>query len=398
MNRQPLVHVPGIRANNQRRIGRRTSPGWRQGFTLVELLVAMAIFLVVGAAAFGLFARQQPLFKMQQGQVATNIGLRNAIAQLQMDLVNAGTRYFVGVNVPSSPVGVTIQNNIVTTGSSCYNANTRQYTASCFDTLNIIAVSGSVLPINATDISGGTLGSNCSDTSTGTAYGRAAPGLTVAQTAAQYFTNDQILFLSGSGLILTTAVLTANAAPGAHGVVFTFNPTSGPSPGPAGMNAAPYDPLNISTHALTTTVQTPWGTKNSVTLGNQFCGSDWILKLAPITYSVDNTTNPNDPVLIRQVKGASPTIVMDQFIGFKVGASIWNNATNSTNVQYYYDASQYPVPNDFSAVRSVRVSLIGRTPPSTDPNYPFRNSFDNGRYQILGASVVVNPRNLSMND
>jgi hypothetical protein len=56
------------------------------------------------------------------------------------------------------------------------------------------------------------------------------------------------------------------------------------------------------------------------------------------------------------------------------------------------------VPYDFSAVRSVRTSIIARTPPSSDPNYPFRNSFDGGAYQILGASVVVNPRNLSMND
>jgi prepilin-type N-terminal cleavage/methylation domain-containing protein len=380
-----------------RTLGRDRQPLVR-GFTLVELLVAMGIFLVVGTAAFSLFARQQPLFKMQQGQAATNIGLRNAVAQIQMDMVNAGTRYFVGVNIPASPVGVTIQNNVVATGNSCYNANAQQYTASCFDTLNIIAVNGSVLPINATDSSGGTLGSNCSDTSTGTAYGRAAPSLSVAQTAAQYFAGDQVLFLTGSGLVLTTAVLTANATAGAHGVVFTFNPTTGPSPGPAGMNTAAYDPLAISTHALTTTVQTPWGTKNSVTLGNQFCGSDWILKLAPITYSVDITTNPNDPALVRQVKGASPTIVMDQIVGFKVGASIWNNTTNSTNVQYYYDASQYPVPYDFSAIRSVRASIIGRTPPSADPNYPFRNSFDHGPYQILGASVVVNPRNLSMND
>lgn len=370
----------------------------KSGFSLVELLVAMAIFLLISAAAFSLFVRQQPLYKMEQGQVSTNIGLRSAVAQLQMDMVNAGTRYFVGVNIPASPVGVSIQNNVVATGNSCYNATTQQYTGSCFDTLNIIAVDGNVLPINATDTSGGSLGSNCTDTSTGRAYGRAAPGLTVAQTAAQYVTNDQVLFLSGSGLLLTTAVLTANAAAGSNGVLFTFNPTSGTSPGPAGLNTAGYDPLNISTHALSTTVLTPSGTRNSVTLGNQFCGSDWILKLAPITYSVDITTNPNNPVLVRQVKGASPSIVMEQITGFKVGASIWNNATNSTNVQYYYDGSQYPVPYDFSAVRSVRVSMIARTPPSTDPSYHFRNSFDHGAYQILGASVVVNPRNLSMND
>jgi prepilin-type N-terminal cleavage/methylation domain-containing protein len=384
MSRRRSGHVPAAHCGDP-------------GFSLIELLVAMAIFLAVSAAALSLFSFQQPMFKMQQGQVGVNIGLRNAITQLEMDVVNAGTRYFVGVNIPSSPVGVTIVNNVVPAGNSCYNAATQTYSATCFDTLNIIAINGSVSPIGATDVTGGTLGSNCSDTSTGTAYGRAAPGLTLAQTAAQYSAGNQLLFLNGSGLRLTTVVLTANATATANAVVFLFQPTTGPNPGPPGMNSVANDPLNISTHALTATVNTPWGTKNSVMLGNQFCGSDWILQLAPITYSVDTSTNPNDPTLVRQV-GSAKNVVMDQIIGFKVGASVWNDLTQTTNVQYYYDASQYPAPYDFSEVRAVRVSIIARTTPSHDPNYPFRNSFDNGRYQILGASVVVNPRNLSMND
>jgi hypothetical protein len=76
--------------------------------------------------------------------------------------------------------------------------------------------------------------------------------------------------------------------------------------------------------------------------------------------------------------------------------------------QYNYDASTYdvnnisPPPYDsaymFSLVRSVRVSLIARTKPSTDPSFTFRNPFDGGPYQVQGASVVVDPRNLSMND
>lgn len=368
------------------------------GYSLVELLVALAVFSIFSAAAFGVFSRQQPLFKMQQGQVATNISLRNAIAQLQMDVVNAGTRYFVGINIPSSPVGVTINNNIVGAGSSCYNATTQTYTATCFDILHIIAINGNVVPIQATNAAGGSLGSNCSDTSTGTAYGRAAPGLTVAQTAALYFQNDQLLFVNGAGLLITTVVLTANATQGVNAVQFTFNPTSGPNPGPAGMNTSQFDPLGISTHALSTTVTTPYGTRNAVTLGNQFCGSDWILKLAPITYSVDTSTNPSDPTLLRQVSGGTPAVIMDQIVGFKVGASVWNNLQNTTNPQYYYDPSQYPAPYDYSSVRAIRVSLIARTPPSTDPNYSFRNSFDHGPYQLLGSSVVINPRNQSMND
>jgi len=37
------------------------------GFSLIELLVALAIFMIVGSAAFTLFAKQQTSFLRQQG-------------------------------------------------------------------------------------------------------------------------------------------------------------------------------------------------------------------------------------------------------------------------------------------------------------------------------------------
>jgi len=96
-------------------------------------------------------------------------------------------------------------------------------------------------------------------------------------------------------------------------------------------------------------------------------------------------------------------VVAEQVIGFKLGASIWNDS-NGTD-QYYFDASAYPNadgtgtdPYNYTLVRSIRVSLIGRTTPIVDPTYSFRNTFDNGAYQIQAVSVVVNPRNLSMKD
>jgi len=141
-------------------------------------------------------------------------------------------------------------------------------------------------------------------------------------------------------------------------------------------------------------------------LGDQYCGSDWIIKLAPITYQV-NASNPNDPQLVR-VQGGTTTVVMDQVIGFKIGATLWNSITDTVSPQYNYNASIYDVNNNspppydaaylFSFVRSLRVSLIARTVPSSDPSFTFTNDFDGGRYQVQGASVVVNPRNLSMRD
>src|SRR5882672_7108410 len=80
------------------------------GFSLVELMVAMAVFLVVGGAAIGLVKQHMPLFNSAQNQTTLNITLRNAVAQLQMEVVNAGTGFSTGAaTVAFSPMGATIQ-------------------------------------------------------------------------------------------------------------------------------------------------------------------------------------------------------------------------------------------------------------------------------------------------
>jgi hypothetical protein len=105
---------------------------------------------------------------------------------------------------------------------------------------------------------------------------------------------------------------------------------------------------------------------------------------------VDTVTNPQNPTLVRtQGTGGPATVVADQIIGFKVGA--WNTVTN----QYEYTATNYN--DDWSSIKSVRLSLIGRTNPQTAANTGYKNTFDNGSYRVEGVSIVVNPRNLSMN-
>src|SRR4051812_30541885 len=53
------------------------------GFSLLELLVAMAVFMVIGGAAMQAFRVHVPLFTAQQNQSALNFTLRNAAAQMQ---------------------------------------------------------------------------------------------------------------------------------------------------------------------------------------------------------------------------------------------------------------------------------------------------------------------------
>lgn len=362
----------------RRALWRHSRPGVDSGFSLIELLVAMGVFTIVSAAAFSLLNQQQTSALDHNAQVGLNVALRNATAQIQMDVVNGGSGYFQGANIPAWPVGVTIVNHVVSSGT-CYNSATLTYGSNCFDSLNVIGVDTSTPPIH---VDGS--GSTCSSTTSSIAFGDPATGLTAAQTAAYFHSGDEILFLSSSGSFLDAVVLTQDGQAAGGKVKLQHNPTG--SDGTSGT-----DPLGITTHA-------------NNKLGTNFCTTDWILRLAPIMYSVDTST-PSDPKLTRTV-GLSgvPSTVMDQVIGFKVGATIWNSGLDIVSTQYYYDASQYgnltagDQAYNFTLVRSVRVSLIGRTTPSSNPTYTFRNSFDNGAYQVQGMAIVVNPRNMSMND
>ncbi len=370
------------------------------GFSLIELLVAMIIFMLTAAAGFTLFSKQQNASSQQQGQASLNVGVRNAISMMQMDLVNGGSGLITGPSVPGFPVGVTFSHG---TGA-CYNsgANPPTYGAGCFDTLNIITADPNTPPIHVTDSTGGGGGGNTSITSTGLAYGKAATGLTLAQTAAKFANGDQILLVSSDGTKFTSVVLTSAPTAGASAVRFSFTPTT-TSGIVTGVNAT--DPLSMARQPINNRVNDSNTAEiYSEQLNGTFSPTDWIIRLAPVTYRVDTTTDANNPTLKRQQSGTSNAVV-EQVVGFRVGASIWNDTTQNSfqsganGQQYYYDPASFPAhANDFSLVRSVRISLIARTAPSTDPSFRFRNQFDNGAYLIQGASVIVNPRNLSMND
>src|ERR1041385_8740025 len=335
------------------------------GFSLVELMVAMAIFLVVGGAAVELAKKHVPLFAEQQSQTGLNLAMRNGVAQMQIDVVNAGTGYYQGVNIPSWPIGITILNSAPGTG--CFDAATNTYTSTCFDTLNVIAMDQNTPPSNPSD-----LGANCVSTTSSSLFVTPVGATTLAQLAADFHTGDQILVVKSDGSQMTTTILTSDGLVSGGKVKLEHNPT-----GADGTNSIALDPLALTNSA------------DSNKLGTQFCNTDWVLKIAPITYSVD-ASDPTDPKLIR-TQGGQPSVIADQIIGFKVGASIWNGTTDNT---YSFDAASYN--HDWSLIRSVRVSMIGRTP--SDLGSSFRNNFDGGPYKIQSISVVINPRNLSMND
>ncbi len=364
-------------------------PANARGFSLVELLAAMAVFLIVSAASFTLFQRHQALLSQEQGLAGLNIGLRNALTQIQMDAVNAGNGLVVGAYVPAWPVGVTIYNQ--NPGVACNDATTFQYTSTCFDSVNIILADPQTPTCN--------LSADLNTYNASTVNVIPSTGASTSNTYASNFkTGDTLLVVGGNGTPFTTITLTATGTAPTNSYItlsFTKTNSTGVNPNDA-VSPPPPNGLMITTHANATDLGVQYYKNNPTT--------DWVIRLAPITYYVD-LTDPNDPKLMRKVGGGTADVVMEQVVSFKVGAALVNDWTDN----YYYNASAIddspPPPtardkggyaNDFTQIRSIRITLMARTTPNGTLSY--RNLFDGGPYQVLGGSVVVNPRNLSMND
>jgi prepilin-type N-terminal cleavage/methylation domain-containing protein len=354
-----------------------------RGFTLVELLVAAAIFLIIIGAAMTLFTSHLPLFSEQQAQAGLNIAMRNSASQLQLDVANAGSGYYQGINIPDFPISLTIQNNVATSATPCNTPATFTYGPNCFDQLNVILVDTSTPPAHVNQN-----GSTCSSTTSSILFANPVSPTTPAQLAADYHTGDQVLVVKSDGSQMTSVVLTQNGQVAGGKVQLQHNPTAADGSG--------GDPAYITNNS-------------NNKLGTNYCASDWVLKIIPVTYKVD-TSIASDPKLIREQPSGNSggdTVLAEQVVGFKVGAILWNNCTatctSDDGSTYNYDASTYASGGsaeayNYSLVQSVQIELIGRTVPNFSPSYVFRNGFDQGPYQIESASLVINPRNITMNN
>jgi Tfp pilus assembly protein PilV len=417
--------TPMSRLTPKMRQGIRRGRRAERGTSLLELMVAVAVFMIIAGSVFKLFQQQQGSQATLSGQVGINLALRATVAQLQMDVINAGNGYYQNANIPSWPVGVTIVNTLNNSGTACNSGTT--YGPSCFDQLNVlVAANSSTYPPVQPAAS--------VNTSTGSMTVLPASGFTAAQTEAEFVKGDELLVISNSGTPqIAAVVLTGNGTLSGSNVLLTFNPTDA-----NGLNtvnqATPADTdwLDISacdnpaSGISAAACNTALNNSTPARFTDAFSTAAWIIKLAPVSYQVcagpGSSTSPYscdqsagspdiaDPKLIRTQAGVS-TMMMDQIIGFRVGAYLFNSPnsgcqyeSNDVLCNYQYVAANYTVSNgttasdpyNFSLVRGVRVSLIGRTAPNYRTSY--RNSFDGGPYQVQGTAAVINPRNMSMND
>jgi hypothetical protein len=360
------------------------------------------MFMVIGAAAMTLIKAHMPMASSSANQAGLTMNLRNALSQIELDAVNAGTGYYPGTNVADWPVGFTVVNQDETVACNSGGVNDT-FGPNCFDTLNIIAGDPTFVPAHPSAVS-------IDLETTGTADITPTPPTTAAALAGTLKVGDELLWLSvGNPPHVTTTVLSqppvVNALAGT--VTLTFNKTTsvattmGPPPQPAvihGINAT--DPYLIAS----TPPQADNTAGNSMALGSTFANTDWVIRIIPVTYQVDLTT-PTNPKLVR-TQGTNKDVVAEQIIGFRVGASTRSNTTTS-NTYNFAAQNEWPSQgcvsncgynNAWEQVRAVRISVIGRTPPNSDLATNYHNTFDGGPYKIQGLSVTINPRNLSMTD
>lgn len=339
------------------------------GFTLLELVVAMAVFLILGSAAVKLANQSVGVAISQQGQSALNIGVRNASAQMQIDLINAGTGYFPTYNIPGAPLGIVISN--VSTGFD-------QLTILSFDPTYVAHPTATPTLTTAGTMTVAPVGLSASALAAGYNWSDSNP------ITLMMFSNT-VNASSGMPTITTFPLTSAGSASGAN-VNITYTPNVAPVAGTPGTGTWLADPLGISsTYGISDPILNPDGSTSPgiLYLGTSFDSTDWVLKVTSIVYSV----NPTTMQLSRTVNGVSQ-VIADNIIGFKVGALVYGGSS------YKYLPTN-PI-TDPRQIRSVRVSFISRTTP--DATSPFRNTYDGGPYRVEGTSFIVNPRNLSLHD
>jgi Tfp pilus assembly protein PilW len=357
-------------------------PGIMSGFSLMEFLIAMTAFIVVCAAG-GLVISplQQRGFTMQQDQSRLNLGLRNAIAQLQLDVANAGSGFYPGPGVSLSPLGLVVTNsNTGSSPSSCYSSGT--YGSTCFDQLSVLSFTGTnIAPAHPAS----------TQLTTSTSMTLTPPsGITAANYAAALPSGTQMLFMKSDGSQFATVVLTQNSSTTGTGntqVKIQFNATNSSGYSTSSTN----DPLGIFLSSYTYT------TGKSLQVGTSYGVNDWALAISSVTYKVDTTTASN-PKLVRQTGSSTTTDeIAEQIIGFQVGAGVPGpqcaTGSSSSTVPYVFNPANYCY--NWSQIQSLRISIIGRTNPA-QPIPSFQNSFDQQPYKIESLTAVVSPRNMCL--
>jgi prepilin-type N-terminal cleavage/methylation domain-containing protein len=332
------------------------------GFTLLELMVSMALGLIVMAALASLFKTGMNTTMLVQQRAETQENMRAAIDLMVKDISLAGAGLPTGgIQLPLGGTGVS---KFGCDSSTCYVTN------STYPNGNFMY---GIIPGYLDGVQGGASipaapAPAVNDSITvvyvdynfpiweyNTAFVAGSNGANVTLTVSPNFTaNPPPSITAAGGIQLGDLILISSAGANAVGEVTNFTATSTTAGSPGAITFANSDPLNMNQTSATSNslkqVMSAAGAGTSVTA----------YRLFVVTYYLNVPGGLQAPRLMRQVNGQTPSPVADDIINLQFAYDVYNSSVTPTVL----DPNQVnPLGNAESPnnIQKVNISVIGQS-------------------------------------
>jgi prepilin-type N-terminal cleavage/methylation domain-containing protein len=352
----------------------------QKGFSMVELLVAMAVTLVVMGAAVGLYLKsaQINIWLSQKAEMQSEI--RAGSNQLARDLDQAGTGIPIGgLPIPSAATGGT-------------NPQFACDSAQCYITPNNKLTLGTLYKVTPANSVGPTT-SEATDAIIITYIDPALQGWTAYPTSVLADDGTTLTMPAGTtpalndpsvGLDIGDVLLLQNANGSALGVVTSFTAASGL------IAFASADPLNINQPAAPVGNVKSLQTTPAPAAPNPKYPAVTVSRVMMITYFIQtvNTTDGPDTRLMRQIGARTPTPVAEHIQDLKFTYDVFDSTTGTLTSNLPDAATGTPPTPKPNQIRKINITITQRS--------PRRNA--QGYYDATSLTTSVGPRNLSFQD
>ncbi len=357
-----------------------------RGFTIVELMVSIAVMLIIMGAAVSVYQKAVEVSTVTNTQSDMQTELRGALNQLTRDLNQAGTGIPVGgIPIPSAASGGT-DPKFACDASTCYISTGNTFTQGVLYKVtpanavgaNILQASDAII-ITYLDSILSPLANptactpNC-NWSSSTTTTLASNGSTVTMPAGlSPAMND-----SANGLNVGDVLMLQNSIGSAVGVVTTY------SAGTRIISFASGDPLNINQPTATT------GNIAALKAGGVYPAVT-VSRVMMITYFIRPIVTAGvvtDSQLMRQIGARTPTVVADHIEDLQFTYDVFDTNTSTLTAALPDAATGTPAVAKPNQIRKINVSMTVRSP---RPNAQ-------GKYDHFTLSTSIGPRNLSFQD
>jgi len=361
----------------------------QQGFTIVELLIAIAVTLIVMTAAMMIYQRSVQVAGIVGTRAEMQAELRAAADQISRDLNQAGTGIPIGgIPIPSAATGGS-DPLIGCDSTTCY--------------LSAKLSSGVLYKVVPEDGIGPTTTEPTdaivityvepvsTDPNDPNASGTAPNWTQPAQPASAVSADGSVVTMPSTlspkitdpslGLVIGDLLLLQNSNGQALGVVTNFDGSANT------ITFDANDPLNVN--QLTAPVGNIAALATAKTTPPSY-PSVTVARIMMVTYFIQQFTTPNgtDYRLMRQVDARTPTPVAEHIEDLQFTYDVFDDSSNSLTVNLPSAATGTPPTPKPNQIRKINMTITAR---SSRPNAQ-------GNYDRLTITTSIGPRNLSFHE